>query len=178
MAKDTGLGEGVYFAQDAYSGLGRRFFIQAIDLAVLLVGSYALGTGFFVVTYGDPVYFLWLLFGTWWGYLVLVESIVGTLGFWIAGVRIVDCRGQRPSILRMSGRFLLLLLGPFNPILDLFWLASDAHRQTLRDKFAGTFVVKKDAQPVGKGQIRVRVYLIMGMTIAFAEIQHTDTATL
>jgi uncharacterized RDD family membrane protein YckC len=102
---------------------------------------------------------------------ILKPSRVRTLGFWLTGVRIVNHKGQRPSVFRMTFRLMLWILGPINPIIDFLWLGGDDHRQTLRDKFAGTYVIKRDATPVGQGIRRAAYYSLMGATLIFREIR-------
>ena len=44
-------------------------------------------------------------------------------------------------------------------------------RQAIRDKFAGTYVVRLDATPAGSAPIRVRTYMFWGMTFLFREVR-------
>lgn len=176
MAKTAGLGEGVYFAEAAYAGLGRRFAIQVIDLVVLLLGAALLMAFVFEVLGWDADYdvgsYFLLCVGWIWSYLVLIETLWGTVGFRLTGVRIVNHQGVRPSLWRMTFRMGLLILGPIHPLIDLVWVGGDSHRQTIRDKFCGTYVIRKNAAPLGRGSIRAQYYSLLGMTIPFAEIQH------
>lgn len=101
-------------------------------------------------------------------------------GYRLGRVKIVGLDGQAPSSKSLIWRALFGLIGLlyflhlfelFNymralfgvlaPLsyLDLIWLLNDTHRQALRDKFAGTYVVKKDAQPAGKGRIVFRLHV-------------------
>ncbi len=76
----------------------------------------------------------------------------------------------------MTLRLVLWVLGPFNPLIDLIWLGGDEYRQTLRDKFAGTIVVKRGVEPAGRGPIHVRYYSLLGFMLAFAEVQKPHVA--
>ena len=60
------------------------------------------------------------------------SSSIGTLGFLLAGMKIVNLKGERPSFVRMTFRLLLWVLGPFHPMIDLLWLSGDRDRQTPR----------------------------------------------
>ena len=169
------LGDGVYYEREAYAGLLRRFAILLVDLATLFAIGLFLGVLWFGVfaEFGDPGSgFLWSWIGLGYVYLVFLEaSPIGTLGFFLAGVKIVNLKGERPSFLRMTLRLLMWFLGPFNPLIDLIWLGGDDDRQTLRDKFAGTYVVKKGALPAGHGPVGVAYYNLLGFTIAFPEVK-------
>jgi hypothetical protein len=65
----------------------------------------------------------------------------------------------------------LVFVGPLNFVLDLFWLTGDRDRQALRDKFAGTYVIRKDASPAGSGTVVMRTYMFWGMTFLFKEVR-------
>lgn len=164
--------QGVYFARGDYAGLFRRFCILLIDGAVAILASIPLSLMFDRLEY---------LFGCWflfcWFYFVLLESSpVGTLGFLIARTRIVTIRGTSPSVLRMTFRLLIWVVGPFHILVDLFWLGGDEDRQTLRDKLARTYVIRRDAQWVGSGPIRLKRYLLMGLNLVFYEVQRPSPA--
>lgn len=182
MKSASSLGDGTYFPRPAYAGLCRRFVIQVIDLIVLFAVAVLMSVLLFDVLEWDLdddkdfKKYLALLVGWSWFYLVLMESLWGTVGFWLAGVKIVDHQANRPSLIRMTFRACVLILGPINPLLDLVWVGSDAHGQTIRDKLSGTYVVRKNAMAIGTGPIRLHYYSLLGMTIPFAEIDHSATA--
>src|SRR5262245_41290289 len=104
-------------------------------------------------------------------YLVVVaRSTRGTLGYFIAGVRPVNLHGVTPSLGAMSYRCLFIALGPFNGVIDLLWLAGDRDRQTLRDKLAGTYMVRRTAEPAGRGPIRRAMLTALGYTLMVQEV--------
>jgi hypothetical protein len=86
-------------------------------------------------------------------------------------VRIVGTDGRIASWTALSIRLCFALLGPANWLLDLIWLSGDKHRQSLRDKFAHTYVVKTQAQPAGDGKVVSRTYEICGYNFLFQEIE-------
>jgi uncharacterized RDD family membrane protein YckC len=147
--------EGVYYALHDYAGLGRRLLILIIDggilfmvfLAVMICYSLA-GAGplssfhLYAIAYATCT-FLYLA--------VLGRSRFGTIGYALTSVRVVDLRGQRPPLSCMLFRTLFAVLGPLNALLDLIWLGGDNDRQALRDKLAGTYVIRRGAQPLGTG---------------------------
>lgn len=177
MANDipqTSHHESVLFADSGYIGLFRRLIIVAVDGAVIMSAWWFLGWLWYNVIdpIGEPYRQLvgsWLAFG--YVYLAILKpSRLRTAGLWLTGARIVNHEGKRPSIVRMTFRVLLLALGPLHPILDVFWLGGDRHRQTLRDKFAGTYVVKVRALPIGPGRRKAAYYSVFGATFIFWEI--------
>ena len=174
-APKTSSGESVLYADSDYAGLFRRCAILIVDGAVLMFALFLLFAAWFVVVEQQEeaearAMLSWLLFV--YVYLAILKpSRVRTLGFWLTGVRIVNHKGQRPSVFRMTFRLSLWILGPINPIIDFLWLGGDHHRQTLRDKFAGTYVIKRDATPVGRGKRRAAYYTLMGFTLFFWEIK-------
>jgi len=172
--RDHSLGEGVYFAHDDYAGLMRRVVILCVDSAVLVMAGAALYVvaGFLYPILGDRVRLL-LLFWVVLAYVylaILKPSPIRTVGYWIADVKILTLRGQRPSILRMTFRLMLWAFGPFNFLLDLFWVGIDEDSQTLRDRFAGTCVVRNQSQPVGRGEIHLAYYDAFGFNLMYPRV--------
>jgi len=177
---------GVYFCSEDYASFPRRLAILAIDSFVLLliftllIMFSLLANAIVFQEYGErlsPWPFVLAFVAICWSYLALIENtIFGTLGFLIVGVKIVNLRGDPPSILRMTLRLLLWSLGPFNLIYDLVWLAGDIHKQSLRDKIAGTFIVRRDALPAGNGPIKLARLMFMGWTFVFYEVKKPANA--
>lgn len=166
---------GALFEESDYAGMWRRLLAIAIDFFVLWGVWFAIAwTWYRVIRPGEEplgqATLCWLAFV--YGYLVVFKaSPVRTLGYRVAGVRIVDYRGQRPGIPRMTFRCGLWLLGPLNPLIDWLWLGSDRHKQTLRDKFAGTYVVRASAEPACMSPRRTAYYSLFALTLMFIEIQ-------
>jgi len=155
---DNSLGTGVYFATGDYVGLGRRLVILVIDIAVLGAGVVALDVASSVWLFSEETYGMLNLGGLLLAYLyltVIKASRLRTLGYRMVGARIVTLKGERPSVFRMTFRLFLWVFGPLNVVADLIWLGVDRDRQSLRDHFAGTFVVKASAAPIGEGPIHL-----------------------
>jgi uncharacterized RDD family membrane protein YckC len=134
----TPFNEGVFFAPQDCASLSARIYADIIDFVVIWL-AWIIGLPLLAAVTGDvyyeSIFFWWLLFA--YLYLTMLKvSPVRTLGFRLTGVKVLTLRGERPSILRMSFRLLLWLLGPFNWFYDLLWLSGDECRQTLRDKIA------------------------------------------
>jgi uncharacterized RDD family membrane protein YckC len=106
---------------------------------------------------GDAGLYAWALGFAVFCYLylaVLARSRFGTLGYTLASVQVLDLSGMRPSLACMSFRTVFAVLGPINALLDVIWLGGDSHRQALRDKLAGTYIIRKGAVPGGEGPQR------------------------
>ena len=51
----------------------------------------------------------------------------------------------------MIFRLLMCFFGPFSFVLDLLWMGADTEHQTLRDCYAGNYVVRANVQHAGMG---------------------------
>jgi uncharacterized RDD family membrane protein YckC len=171
--------EGVFYATGQYAGIARRLMIIVVDLAVLTVLSLLLLEAFAFPDPGRegeiPRVLSWAWLGMVYLYLVVLKrSPIGTPGYRALGVKVVDQGGQVPSLARMTFRFLLWVFGPINPLLDLFWVGGDSDRQTIRDKLAGTYVVRRHASPDGTGRVELVRYTLMGLTFMFPEVRRGE----
>lgn len=181
---DRQMHRAVCFDRRDYAGLGRRVAIICIDLvgaAVLcFVVFFGLAFACFLQNPANedlPSYTLLLLLLVVYLYLtVLKRSEVGTLGYILTGVRIIDIEGKRPSLLQMTGRLLPLPLFPLTLPFDLAWVVDDPHRQGLRDKWVGTFVVRRNAQPIGTAPIRYKRLGFAGLFLIFPEVGRVEEA--
>jgi len=177
--RDTSLGTGVYFSPGDYIGITRRMIILAVDVFVLVLGYIVFGTLYIGITGHDPSgTFHWSYLGLAWSYLTILKaSRLRTVGYRLTGARILNLRGEQPSFLRMTFRLLLWLFGPFNLVFDLFWAGNDEDRQTLRDRFAGTCVVKRSAHPVGTGEIHFAYYNALGFNLMYPRVVRRTTSS-
>jgi uncharacterized RDD family membrane protein YckC len=162
----------VHFPRSAYSGPLRRFVILVIDLAVVvLLGVVAMNLAVFEGATNPVVVCTWLLIS--YAYLVPLEASVGTLGFLLTQTKIVDLYGKPPSLGRMTVRLLLCVfwLNEKLLLIDLFWIAENDRRQTMRDMLAGTYVVRKSAAPSGGGEVVFVYYFLFGFALRVPEVQ-------
>ncbi len=167
---------GCYFRREDYATFWRRLLTDIID--GLIVAAICLLLAAVLWAFGQPRLFLWCWAAVFFCYFVLLKrSTFGTLGFRLAGVRIVGLDGQRPSVCSLSLRLMFMVLGPLNYLLDLFWLPSDQHRQALRDKFAQSYVVKRTAAPAGTAKVVHRYYEILGYNFLFREMEVEERET-
>jgi uncharacterized RDD family membrane protein YckC len=163
--------EAVYFARGDYVGFLGRLAIDCIDIGVLLA-AYIIAAMFLPEEYLRAILILWFFIA--YLYLAILKATgIPTIGYWVVKARIVDPRGNPPSLFKATVRFCFAFIGPINFILDLIWISSDRHRQALRDKFGHTYIVKNTAKPVGIGKISYQRYFILGYSFIFAEIKET-----
>ena len=170
--------EGVYYAHKDYVGLWKRFLIILIDfttlfLCSLLIAAILSTIGILPYRQDDIPAATWVVFlAASCPYLVILKRTqVGTLAYWLLSTRIVNLKGNRPSVFQMTFRWLLLIFGPFHFLIDTFWLGGDENKQTLRDKIVGTYVIGKYARPAGQGIQVVRPYYFLGFSFLFREVK-------
>jgi len=183
--KDGRVRQAVRFAERDYAGLFRRVIIAGVDLgAVFLIwfGVLAAAWGAWFVAHPEsehpPAGTLWLVPLTAYLYLTVVKrSRLGSLGLLVTGTRIMDIEGQRPSLLRMTARLFWLLPLPLGLLLDLGWLLEEPAKQTLRDKWAGTFVVRRRAKPIGRVSLTYHRICLVGIQLIVPELDRTAIST-
>jgi uncharacterized RDD family membrane protein YckC len=162
---------GVYFAINDYVGILRRLAILAIDLVVLFFVYLVVGVPYYIVVGElDGILGLLIAICVWFYLTVIKASKIRTVGYRLTGSRILTLHGTRPSILRMTFRMLLWVLGPFNFLFDLLWSGIDDAHQTLRDGFAGTCVVRNHAKPIGEGEIHLTHYDALGFALQYPRV--------
>lgn len=174
-AKGGSLGEGVFYSQDDYAGLGRRAAILILDSLVVIAMILVIGLSCDFLVNESSAFWVYLpavmLFVSWLYLAIIKRSNMGTLGYFVTNCRIVDLTGSRPSILTMTYRFLLLIFGPLHFFYDFLWLCNDQNKQTLRDKLAKTYVVNRVAQPEGIGQKTLVPIFFFLFSYQFTEVQ-------
>ena len=169
------LEDGVYYDPRDYAGLVKRVVILLIDMAVLLltwVGVWCLWIVACPELENPPEIYLWVMGAFTYGYLsVLKPSRFRTVGYRVAGVKIVDLQGNKPSFFKMLLRFCLLVAGPLELFLDLAWLTGGETKQTFRDKYVGTYVVGLGAMPIGRGPQAITEMNVLGWHLMFREVK-------
>lgn len=177
----SGSDSAVIYQLDDHIGTPRRLMIDAVDAAIAVMLSVIPTIAFFVMLRDEETAALLILVAwivVWTLYFVVLKgSRFRTFGYVLAGARIVNLDGERPGYLPLLGRLAFAVLGPYNFLVDLLWVSSDPRRQALRDKFAHTYVIRKDAVPVGTGKIVYRVYTVFGMTLLVAEVLDASAGT-
>ncbi|HYC59874.1 MAG TPA: RDD family protein [Thermoanaerobaculia bacterium] len=163
----------LYYHRADQIGVLRRLVIDVVDTTLALIVSIMWGLTVMAFL-EDALAGLAFLIGCtmfWFLYFVVLKgSRFGTLGYLITGARIVNLRGERPGYLALTGRLAFAMFGPANFIIDVLWISSDPGRQALRDKFAHTSVIRKNAVPAGTGRVIYPTYMVFGWTLMFAEV--------
>jgi uncharacterized RDD family membrane protein YckC len=170
--------EGVVYRRQDCLGFLRRLLIEVIDIPVwfalnvlvcftvwIAVGAPEDDRSMSNILIGSMLSTALLYF------VLLKHSRFRTLGYVVAGARIVNLQGGKPSLVSLFVRMLFGFIGPMNVLVDLFWITSDTHRQALRDKFARTYVVRQNAAPSGRGRIAFPRYSIFGANFLFQEVR-------
>lgn len=160
---------GVYYAPEDLVGLGGRMLILGIDaLVILLILSITIYLGEHLAQSAEIHHLILYIIG--WTYLAGFQAAgLSTLGYRLAKAELVDFDGKRPSLWQCTLRVLFLLAGAAN-LSDLVLMSFDTNRQTLRDKAAKTYVVRRGARPVGRAPIVYSVYFISNLTFTFPEV--------
>jgi len=173
--------DGVYFRRDDYASFWLRLLVDVIDFLIFGAVCLALAVTVFVVFRHTRMILNLMLAAcstlAFCYFVVLKRSTVGTLGFRIGKVKVVGIDGRRADWFGLIVRLLFGVLGPLNWLMDLLWLSGDTHRQALRDKFTGTYVVKRLAEPAGTGKVVYRSYDIVGLNFVFREVEIPSSAS-
>ncbi|GAB5406896.1 MAG: RDD family protein [Aureliella sp.] len=174
---DNSLGDADFYDRSDYVGIGRRIGIMLIDSLALLLLGVALWMPFLVLILAgvitkDPSGVFWLIYLiAIWIYLGPIKrSNFGTVGYRLLGVKLVSAKGGPPSLLTMTTRMLMWMFGPFNLVLDLLWLGADSENQSLRDCYLGTYLLRRDAKPLGRAPVHLTRYTAMGFALAYPRI--------
>ena len=171
-----GLVQGVYYSETSYAGPVRRLLVEITDVICALGLSFGVSLSLIILfpdaeeRLGTTIVVTLPL--VWFGYFVgLKASPVPTVGYRLFGVKLVNLQGEPPGLMTHLARLLFSALGPFNLVLDLLWVWSDSYRQTLRDKLAYTYVVRRDAVPTGRGPIVFAHYSVLGWHLLCREVR-------
>ncbi len=151
-----------------------RLIIDLIDVSIVFALCIFFTTVLLILmpdseSVAHVIFVTWI--SVWFAYFVLLKgSHLHTVGYKIGNAKIVNLQGDRPSLYSLTLRLLFAVIGPANTLIDLIWLSDDPCRQALRDKFAHTYVIKRNAQVAGKGKIVYRMYSIFGLNYFFPEV--------
>jgi uncharacterized RDD family membrane protein YckC len=170
---------GVMYAKADYAGFIRRMLIGMVDglvFVLLLIPWFA-----FVIIFLDTndavvqkiTWIVAVILSVW--YLALLKrSKYRTVGYVLMGVKIVNLQGEKPSVFKMILRLFLPFLGPFTFYIDLLWITSENTKQTLRDKYVGTYVVNKNAVPIRQGRLHAVTLGIMSWSLMYREVKEEN----
>jgi len=158
--------EGVVFSDEHQAGFWRRVVASLVDFLVLY-GLYVALFNVWLILAGSPgfnafTFILAVTLGAAVYVAPLKRSWLRTVGYRVAGVRIVDLRGRQPSLL------MLLLRGAINLVatgvvwIDFAWFLGQRPRQKLTDLLTGTYVVRTHAKPIAQSAIVPVYYALAG----------------
>ena len=174
MPEKMKMSRGVYYGRQDYASFWRRILAWAIDLVIILLilGGYCYLNFHFIndSLLAFNVSFFGSLLIAYVYLAILKSSALRTLGFRVADLKIVDLYGNKPSWSTMLIRFMLLAVGLFSLIVDLLWLTGETTRQTLRDKYFGTYVVRTYSEPEGTGRLQNVSLDFIGWHLVFKEV--------
>ena len=100
----------------------------------------------------------------------LKASRLRTVGYRLMGLRVVDLQGRRPGWVRMTIRLVAMSFGSLWWVLDLFWMCGQSDRRKISDLYAGTYVVRVNAAPEGRGAVGLGFYGIFTYFFVFREV--------
>lgn len=174
---DNSLGDADYYDPKVYAGFGTRLVVMLIDTIAIVLIAIVLWVPFLILIVAeviqfDPSGYYWLAFlVAIWLYLAPIKrSDFGTLGYRLLGVKLVSAKGGRPSLINMTMRMMMWMFGPFNIVLDLLWLAADTESQSLRDCYLETYLIKRNATPIGRAPVHLTRYNAMGFALAYPRV--------
>lgn len=170
--------DGVVFDRRDCAGTARRLVAALVDGAIM--AGFAIGSGVWAgFTFGGkPGFQVWAaicgMAAIAW-FVFLKRTAWSTPGYRLAGIRIVALDGATPGVwpmfLRLAIATLWPLTGSIMAVIDVVWISGDEQCQSLRDKIAGTLVVRRHAKPVATGRQTVRLYTFLGFALYLREVR-------
>lgn len=181
MSKTAETEYGAIYNRKDYLGFGRRLGILFIDLItfslIAIIIALIVAAVFTVAGMPDedpryPGYtFILVVIAALIYFPVLKATKAGTVGYRLFKARLVNLKGERASLLKSTMRFMFVFIGPFNFLFDLIWMGGNKHRQTFRDLFLGTYVIRRSAEPVSRGRIVYPTYDIASWNFTCSEVE-------
>lgn len=188
----------VVFAPRDYASILRRIIIAIIDVALLFTVLW--GTGFVLARKYVPQDVInmppsaqkqrlinqhmkpvqlpavggWLLFCAVY-HIGLRRLPTGTLGYLIAGARIVDAGGNIPSWKQLAKRFGLGV--PFVGFFGMAYLTcgQNPRQQAFHDRWSGTWVVRRSAVPEGPAKPAYQTKLLGPMLLTYLDLEPLES---
>ncbi|WP_254512187.1 RDD family protein [Anatilimnocola floriformis] len=158
---DRSLGDGVFYAPGDYIGFWPRIVILLVDGLALTIGLIMVGMVSQLIF--PPLYSLLAIVFIWVFEVPLKRSRFRTPGYWLMGCKIVNLRGERPSLFLLTMRAIM----PFYISWDLVWSGIDEDRQSLRDRYSKTCLVRVKAEPIGSGPVQFSRYFAGGLALFY-----------
>lgn len=100
----------------------------------------------------------------------------GTLGYRLAGVRIVDATGRPPQWKTLVRRFLIAL--PFVSFFGVTYLLcrQNPRKQSFHDQWSGTWVVRKAASPAGPAKVVYQSKLLGTFPLTYIDLEPDESS--
>lgn len=176
----------VIYQPTDYIGLLPRLLIFFVDGIVLWVAYFLIATP--IVVYYEmsqlrvgPLIFLVPMTFIWWYLTFLKRSRFRTLGYRLVGARIETLYGRPPEIWRLTMRMMLSvtwMVGfPAGFFLDCLWTSMGDDRQTFRDVFCGTRLVRNTSKPIGDGRLVYCLWMGLGRIFLYARVRPVNSLT-
>ncbi|QDV91406.1 RDD family protein [Phycisphaerae bacterium RAS2] len=189
----------ILFAPSDYAGLSRRLIALVIDLAIVIAGVSGISSAVAARVVPPDVWQVTnraerqrkmneamrpVQLPTTLGcvafaviYHVLGRTLRGgTIGYRIAGIRLVDAAGRTPPLAVLFKRFLMAV--PFTLLLGASYssVRRKLRRQTTHDQWSGTWVVRKAAVPIGPAKPAYQTKLLGTMLFTWLDLEPVDAA--
>ena len=174
---DNSLGDADFYDPKDYVGIGKRLIVMIVDSIMLVLIGILIWIPFLALILSgviqiDPSGMIWISFlVAIWVYLGPIKrSDFGTVGYRLLGIKLVSAKGGKPSLINMTIRMMLWMFGPFNFVLDLLWLGADSENQSLRDCYLSTYLVSRNANPIGRAPVHLTRYTAMGFALSYPRV--------
>lgn len=109
-------------------------------------------------------------------HIALRRTRAGTLGYRLAGIRLIDSCNEPPSWRVLFKRFGwgVVLGGPFGA--SFFLCLRDPKRQALHDRWCNTWMVRSGAAPAGPAMLVHRMQLISSWVVRYVDVEPANEA--
>ncbi len=132
------------YRRNDYASFGRRFLAVALDgLVIAVLDVLTLVIAGILRAPVEPLQVIVPLF-----YIFVYKADGGdTIGYRLAGIRIVAVDGSEPRFWQMVVREICAILSAVLFFAGMIAMLFDHYHQTWHDRVAGTYVIKRGAQP-------------------------------
>lgn len=115
----------------------------------------------------------WLFLGVLY-YTVVRRLRGGTLGYRLAGIRLVDATGNPPSLGVLAKRFVLAVIATLPLGASYALCARTSRRQSFHDRWCGTWLVRKRAVPAGRAVVAFRSVIFRTTVLNYTDVEPAD----
>jgi len=108
--------------------------------------------------------------------ILLRKTPLGTLGYILTNIKLVGPDGRSPEWRSYGKRVLICLLEIFSIGLVYIMCFKNKKHQALHDQLAGTWLIKRNAQPEGPGRIIYKTRLLGVYPVTLIDVEPEPTA--